>query len=140
MLPSLEIWSIQGIYRPREAPGKAYGATCRAHKMAAKSRPLAAFLQPFWGRAHSARVCIFLLHTTLCTFYRFVDICTLLQQTRLLKSMAISRLQKSPNKWDFWASSSFHSMDLETYKKGIINRILYKINVKMWYEICNFGD
>ena len=34
----------------------------------------------------------------------------------------------------FWASSSFHIMGLETYKKAIINRILFRIIVKMWYE------
>ena len=39
----------------------------------------------------------------------------------------------------FWASS-FHAMDLETHKKTIISNILYKINVKMWYEICNIRD
>jgi len=31
-------------------------------------------------------------------------------------------------------------MDLETHKKAIINKILFRIIVMMWYEICIFGD
>jgi len=31
-------------------------------------------------------------------------------------------------------------MDLESQKKIIISSIYYKMNVKMWYEICNFRD
>ena len=89
-------WKIWGIYRQREAPGRHYGATCRSSTsgttIRSRKHDFCCVSAALLGSARHARVCSRRLHTTSCTSFVFVWICSQIWQIGFQKSMAKFRL------------------------------------------------